>query len=100
MRLTLPAPTQKQLATFLTARAQRLEVKLGVSTDQIAKTLGRVSYSEAEEFFTDVLRRCVLSGDGQSVVETVREQMKIWTERAGRSTQRGKVESDAGPSST
>lgn len=100
LRLTLPAPTQKQLVSFLSARAQRLELKLGVSAEQIAKTLGRVSYSEAEEFLTDVLRRRVLSGDGQSVVETVREQMKIWTERAGRGTQRSKVDSDAGPSST
>lgn len=100
LRLTLPAPTQKHLATFLAAKAQHLELKLGVSTEQIAKTLGRVSYSEAEEFFTDVLRRRALSGDGQSVVETVREQMKIWTERAGRSTHQGEAERDAGSSSS
>ncbi|GEC36491.1 AAA+ superfamily predicted ATPase [Sinorhizobium meliloti] len=96
LRLTLPAPTQKQLAAFLSSLSARAEIKLGLGTEQIAKALGRVSYSEAEEFFTDILRRRILSGDGRAVVDIIREQMKLWMGRARAAPGISKDESDAG----
>jgi AAA+ superfamily predicted ATPase len=82
LRLTLPAPTQKQLAAFIASLAGRRDLKLGMPTEQIIKALGRVSYSEAEEFLLDVARRMVLSAGERPVTEIVREQMTLWSARS------------------
>jgi SpoVK/Ycf46/Vps4 family AAA+-type ATPase len=100
LRLTLPAPTQKQLAVFLSSLAARTQIKLGLGTEQIAKALGRVSYSEAEEFFSDILRRRVLSGDERTLPDIVREQMKLWIGRSRTAVSATKEENDAGSSAS
>jgi AAA+ superfamily predicted ATPase len=82
LRLILPAPSQKQLTEFLAALAQRTGSKLGASPTQIIKSLGRVSYGEAEEFFLSVLRREVLAAGERSSAEIIREQLKLWKARA------------------
>jgi ATP-dependent 26S proteasome regulatory subunit len=81
LRLPLPVPNQKQLATYLTTLSVSSEVKLGVSADQIAKTLGKVSFSEAEQFFLDLARRQVLTGGELSPSEIAKQQLKLWTSR-------------------
>lgn len=100
LRLTLPAPTRKELAAFLFKLSVGANVKLGLSAEQMAKSLGRVSYSEAEEFFVDILRRRVLSGDERTVADITREQMKLWMGRARTAPGTSKDESDAGSSTT
>ena len=82
LRLTLPAPTLKQLAVFISSLAVKRDLKLGVPTDQIVKAIGRVSYSEAEEFLLDVARRLVLSAGEGRPAELVREQMALWAARS------------------
>ena len=82
LRLNLPAPTRGQLAAFIDVLSQNARLKLGVASDQIAKTLGRVSYSEAEEFFLDVARRQALAMGERPTSELVREQMRLWRARA------------------
>ncbi|HEV8328155.1 MAG TPA: ATP-binding protein [Nitrospiraceae bacterium] len=82
LRLTLPAPTQKDLAAFLNILLKRADVNLGTSVDQAVKKLGEVSYSEAEEFFLDVMRRQILALGERSAEEIAGEQLKLWTARA------------------
>jgi AAA+ superfamily predicted ATPase len=82
LRLTLPAPTQKQLASFIATMSSKRDLKLGVSADQIVRALGHVSYSEAEEFLLDVARRLVLSTGERTVHAIVRDQMELWTARS------------------
>ncbi len=61
LRLTLPAPTSQQLASFIDHLAHRAATDLGMQAETIVRAIGKVSYAEAEEFFLDVLRRKVLA---------------------------------------
>lgn len=81
LRLPLPVPSQKQLASYLTTLSERSNLKLGVSATQIAKSLGKVSFSEAEQFFLNVARRQVLAAGERSPAEIAKEQLKLWTSR-------------------
>jgi SpoVK/Ycf46/Vps4 family AAA+-type ATPase len=96
LRLSLPAPTQKQLATFIAILSNKANLKLGMAVEKIAKALGQVSYSEAEEFFLDVARRRVLAAGDHPVVEIVRKEMALWAERVGNRCTSGKDHDDAG----
>jgi AAA+ superfamily predicted ATPase len=82
LRLTLPAPDEKQLAAFIERLGERASVELGIRPQQAAKALGTVSYSEAEQFFLDLSRRQVLSHGDRSAVDIAKEQLRIWAERA------------------
>jgi AAA+ superfamily predicted ATPase len=82
LRLSLPAPDEKQLAAFVTMLGERADVQLGIRAQQIAKTLGLVSYGEAEQFFLDLARRQVLSMGERSAAEIAKEQLSIWAARA------------------
>jgi SpoVK/Ycf46/Vps4 family AAA+-type ATPase len=81
LRLSLPVPNQKQLAAYLTTLSERSDLQLGVSTAEIVKTLGKVSFSEAEQFFLDLARRQVLAADEQTPTEIAKQQLKIWASR-------------------
>ena len=81
LRLALPSPTQKQIASYLTALSNRAELKLGASPQQIAKSLGKVSFSEAEEFFLDLARRQVLTAGEETPAQIAKQQLKIWVSR-------------------
>jgi AAA+ superfamily predicted ATPase len=100
LRLQLPAPTQKQLVQFLQLLAEKAEFNLGVSAAQITKSLGRVSYAEAEEFLLNVMRQQILTSGERPSSEIVREQLKLWMARA-RSVKEGTGEDEsAGPSAS
>ena len=81
LRLELPAPTQKQLNCYLKAFSNRLHQPLGMGTTTIAKSLGPVSYAEAEEFCIGILRRLALSMGGEPVKSIVAEQLQQWKVR-------------------
>ena len=82
VRLELPAPTQVQLARYFDAFACKMAQPLGRSAESIAKSLGNVSYAEAEEFCHDVRRRLALSPEGGSIKAVVAEQLALWKVRA------------------
>jgi SpoVK/Ycf46/Vps4 family AAA+-type ATPase len=82
LRLSLPAPDEKQLAAFIGNLSQRADIELGIRPQQVAKTLGLVSYSEAEQFFLDLARRQVLSMGEHSASDIAKEQLSIWASRA------------------
>lgn len=81
LRLSLPAPDTKQLIAFIDRLEERVKLDLGLSAQQITRSLGAVSYSEAEQFCLDVARRQVLATGEGSAAEITREQLKIWAER-------------------
>ena len=81
-RLELPAPTPAQVGHYLEAFAGRMDEPLGVEPTTIAKSLGRISYAEAEEFCNGVRRRLALSLGEGSVKSIVAEQLKLWKARA------------------
>ncbi len=81
LRLSLPAPDSKQLIAFIDRLAILANLNLGLSPQQIGKSLGAVSYSEAEQFCLDVARRQLLGGDDRSPVDIAKEQLRIWAER-------------------
>jgi AAA+ superfamily predicted ATPase len=82
LRLSLPAPDEKQLAEFVTHLGRRAEIELGIRPQQVAKSLGLVSYGEAEQFFLDLARRQILSMGERSASDIAKEQLSIWASRA------------------
>ena len=81
-RLELPAPTQMELGRYFQFFANGMDQPLGISPNSIAKSLGNISYAEAEEFCNGVRRRLALSlGDG-SLRSIVAEQLSLWKARA------------------
>ncbi|MXY97655.1 MAG: AAA family ATPase [Gemmatimonadetes bacterium] len=92
LSLTLPAPTLRQLASFLTDLCNHTGVTIGVPTQEVAERIGSVSFSEAEQFFLDLARCQVLSFGEKSSSAITNEQLKIWATRVRRST----VESEKG----
>src|SRR5262249_40574409 len=79
--LFLPAPDTKHLVAFIEHLQERAKLELGLSAQQIAKSLGAVSYGEAEQFCIDVARRQVPAAGEGSSAEIAREQLRIWAER-------------------
>jgi AAA+ superfamily predicted ATPase len=100
LRLDLPLPTQKQLTEFVTSLAKRGDIDLGISPSQVTRAIGRVSYSEAEEFFLDLARQQVLSIGERSPAAIAKEQMKIWSARVENKNTKKNGAKRAGTSST
>jgi hypothetical protein len=76
--LELPPPNREAIVEWLRRFEQRSDLKLGLTAKQIDEHLTRLSYSELEEFCTDVLRRLVLQGakrDAKSVVASRLSQL-------------------------
>ena len=100
LRLSLPAPSVKELVAFIGILSQKADVKLGVTPNQIVKALGRVSYGEAEEFFLNIMRRHVLSVGEKSYAQIIHEQMKLWAARARNPRRITGDDDSAGPPSS
>ena len=82
LRLELPAPTRAQISRYFEAFASKMGEPLGVGTETMAKSLGKISYAEAEEFCYGVRRRLALSLGEKSLKIIVAEQLKLWKARA------------------
>lgn len=81
LRLSLAAPTRKELAQYFEAFARTLDEPLGRSPEMIAKSLGPISYAEAEEFCRDVRRRSVLAMGEMPLSKIATERLKLWSAR-------------------
>lgn len=88
LRLSLPLPDQKALASYIEAFSRQFEEKLGHSPTAIAKQLGKISYAEIEQFCLDVQRRHVLSFKETPLKMIVAEQLGIWSARADRGSKK------------
>lgn len=82
LRLSLPAPNEKQITDFITTLGKRATIDLGIRPQMIAKALGRPSYAEAEDFFLDLARRQVLAMGERTAADIAKEQLSIWAARA------------------
>ena len=78
VRLDLPPPTNLQIEEFLAVLAGRMNLKLGMPLKGIARKLAGSSFSEVEDFMTDVARTYVLSlpgGDASAVAASKIEEL-------------------------
>jgi AAA+ superfamily predicted ATPase len=81
IRLELPAPTQKQIAEWLCRFEKRTGLKLGMSPHDLAQSLKGSSFSEVEEFGTDVLRRIALDQPDADAGKITEQCLKQWQKR-------------------
>lgn len=81
LRLSLPAPDQTALKRYFERFLQSWNEKSGVSAERIVKTLGAVSYAEAEEFCLDVRRQHVLALNTANLKQSLESQLAIWQAR-------------------
>lgn len=98
IRMELPRPTQKQMAAFITTFLARLDEPAGMTAETLAKRLGPVSYSEAEQFCLDLFRQQVLAMGERPLKAIVSEQLKLWNARVSASQPQNEGLSRAGTS--
>jgi SpoVK/Ycf46/Vps4 family AAA+-type ATPase len=84
LRLDLPAPTAADMSRYVTSFFDRFGERLGISAETIATRLGRISYSELEQFCLDVRRRRILAQGGASLKTIAQSQLKQWQQRLKR----------------
>ena len=75
---------------------------LGASPVSIAKSLGGISYAEAEQFCLDVRRRQVLAMGNKSLKTILSEQLRVWTSevRAKQPTEESVSDADTSTAQT
>ena len=86
LRLELPAPTLAQIGRYLSNFSRDMDEPLGFRSDTIARSLGKVSYAEIEEFCYGIRRRYVLSSGESPLKALVADQVKQWKSRASQPT--------------
>ena len=94
IRLSLPLPTQKDLAAYIKAFMARFEEPLNTSPLAIAKGLGHISYADAEQFCLDIRRRQILAMGQKSLKHIIADQLKIWSARANQVPEKGESNAD------
>ena len=82
VRLLLDPPTRRELAAYIARFAATLDEPLGRTAETIAKSLGAISYAEAEEFCRDVRRRSTLAPGEQPLRAIVTDRLTLWAERS------------------
>lgn len=82
IRLVLPAPTQTQIEQYMKAFGEKMNEPMGIKPETIAKSLGKISYAEAEEFCNGIRRRLALSLGEGCLKSIVSEQLQLWKARA------------------
>jgi len=98
VRLNLPMPTAKDLAGFIAKLFEPFEESSSYTPGALARSLGSISYAEAEEFCRDIRRRQVLTMGERSLRSIVSEQLKMWATRAQRSHTSSQRSRNAGTS--
>jgi SpoVK/Ycf46/Vps4 family AAA+-type ATPase len=99
VRLSLPLPKQKELADYIASFMARFDEPIETSPIAIAKSLGTISYAEAEQFCLDVRRRQVLLMGEKKLKHVIAEQLKMWTSKARAKQSSEDEEGHAGASS-
>jgi SpoVK/Ycf46/Vps4 family AAA+-type ATPase len=87
LRLELPHPTRVQISEFLELISQRLNFQLGLSHRVLAEKLNGASFSELEDFISDVARKYVLAlpgGEPKAIVASKLRQWKVRPATTGR----------------
>lgn len=90
LRLDLPPPSAADVARYVEAFFAKFDEPLGISPKTIATRLGRISYSELEQFCLDIRRRQILAQGGTSLKSIAQSQLKQWQQRLERAEAAGK----------
>ena len=99
LRIELPKPKQKALAAFIDRFLGRFNEPAGMSSMDLAKQLGAVSFSEAESFCLDIMRRHALAMGEMPLTALLSEQLRIWSTRVKPQTSAAEGAGGAGTSS-
>ncbi len=78
----LPYPTLAQIREYLELISQRLNFELGLSYKALAEKLNGASFSELEDFISDVARKYVLALPGGEPKTIVASKLRQWKVRA------------------
>lgn len=81
VRLALPSPTEAQKEDWFSRFQNALGASLGLSAKTLAKRLEASSFSDLEQFCTDIHRRYVLSLPNANLRSIVGERLKQWERR-------------------
>ena len=78
IRLDLEAPDKKQIKGFIELFIKKTGIKLNYSIENLSEKLSNYSFSEVEEFCTDVLRQAVLTHQQDNARNIISEKLKQW----------------------
>ena len=78
IRLDLEAPDKKQIKGFIELFIKKTGIKLNYSIENLSENLSNYSFSEVEEFCTDVLRQAVLTHQQDNARNIISEKLKQW----------------------
>ncbi len=81
LRLSLPAPTLVQKEDWFAKFQDTLGEPLGVSPKSLAAQLEVSSFSDLEQFCTDIHRRYVLSMPSANLKRIIAERLEQWLHR-------------------
>ncbi len=76
VRVQLGAPSKEQIAQFIKGFEDRTGFRFKMAYPSLADKLTGISFSEIEEFCTDVLRRCVLARTQDNPKEMIKSRLK------------------------
>lgn len=81
LRLELPSPSVQQLEKWFETFRGRFSEPIGYSPKTLAQKFLGLSFSEVEEFSTDVMRRYVLELPNTNIKKIISRELKIWGTR-------------------
>jgi len=82
LRLSLPRPNRGELEAYFKRFKKSFKQDLGYMPKTLAKELEGISFAEAEEFCTDVIRQFVLTEPHANVKAIIKERLNQWALRA------------------
>jgi SpoVK/Ycf46/Vps4 family AAA+-type ATPase len=83
LRLELPRPTNKDIEAYISNVESRLKFSLDTSPRSLADKLQGASFSELEDFVSDISRRYVLSLPDANIKKIVQQRLVQWQNRFG-----------------
>ncbi len=81
VRLSLPMPTQEQIAAFIEQYFEGKKINIGFTPKTIAAKIKDHSYAEISEFCTDIWRRAILDKKTDNAKSLVSLKIKQWLSR-------------------
>jgi ATPase family associated with various cellular activities (AAA) len=81
LHIDLPAPRQADVAAYIEKFSNAFEEDLGATPLTIARKLGKVSYSDVEEFCLDLRRAQILAMGNTALTSILKAKLSRWARR-------------------
>ena len=81
LRLDLPAPSKAAVVRWLENWSHKTGISLGLAAKTLADKISATSYSEVEDFCTDIQRAVILAGPDVDLKKIFSERAKNWQAR-------------------